>query len=321
MKKYLYIVWGCLLMVLSGCENDSMAPFASKYPSVDERFKSSMTYHYDMGYDTLIAKSEEYKIYVCTDTHLAVSYQNLRDAELRGDDPLKLLSNLATFIQLYRADTLCPAAVHLGDLVESDITYDVFRYPLKKIPLNPNKYDTMYTTIGNHDIFYTQYYAYRYHVAKSSTYYFIVKTPSGKKDLFICLDTATGTLGRMQLQWLKDLLAQANDKSIYHTQYRHIIVYTHVNIFRRDNTSADISTTAIEETNELMYLFRKYNVKQFWAGHDHSREEFMQGGVKYIIVDSMEETNKEAAFMILHVGEELNNTFHSILPYRQQFYP
>ena len=318
MKNYLFIVVSCLLVVLSSCENDSMAPFASKYPSVDERFVLSMLYNRDIGgFDTLQAKSEEYKIYVCTDTHLNVPHINLRDAELRGDDPLKLVSNLATFIQLDRADTLCPAAVCLGDLVESDITYDVFRYPLEKIPLNPNKHDTMYCTIGNHDVFYRQYYAYRYHIAKSSTYCFVVKTPSGKKDLYICLDTATGSLGRKQTEWLKGILAQANDQSWSSDYYRHIIVYTHVNIFRRDNTSADISTTAIEETNELLYLFRKYNVKQFWAGHDHSREEFMQGGVKYIIVDSMEETNNEAAFMILHVSEELNNTFHYIDHYKQ----
>ena len=318
MKRYLYLAICGFIVTLTACKkNDLLVPFSSKFPSVDKRFEWSMDYNRFYGVDTLYAPAEDYRLYVCTDTHLNVPYANLTEAEHQGADPMKLLSNFSKFINLYRADALCPAALCLGDLVESNITYDVFRYPLDNLPHNPVKWDTMYCTIGNHDVFYSQYYAYRYYISQTATYYFIIKTPSGKKDLYICLDTATGSLGYEQTEWLKYVLSEANktDGKPDHDAYRHIIVYTHVNIFRRDNTSADISTTAIEETYELMHLFQEYGVKQFWAGHDHAREEFMQGGVKYIIVDSMEQSSSEAAFMILHVGEQLNNTFHFIREY------
>lgn len=309
-----------LLVLTTACENDSLAPFASHYPSVEERFNLSQEYNWRNGdrVDTLYAKADDYKIYVCSDTHIAVPYYAILQAQWNGPNPM-MLSKLATFISLYRADTLCPAALCLGDLVESDITYESFRYPLDSLPLNPAKWDTMFCTIGNHDVFYRQYEAYRYWISPTSVYSFVIKTPSGKHDLYICLDTATGSLGRNQMNWLRNTLSEANVVDNYwnSNKFRHIIVYTHVNIFRRDNTSADISTTALEETYELMSLFQQYGVKQFWAGHDHSREEFTQGGVKYIIVDSMEESNGEAAFMILHVGDELNNTFHTIYSYKQ----
>ncbi len=164
----------------------------------------------------------------------------------------------------------------------------------------------MFVTIGNHDVFFDQWNNFIQYWP-TAMYYFVVET-NGKnkaKDLYICLDNAQGTFGELQIKWLKHLLAE-------HEQYRHIIVYAHINIFRRDNTSADIATVSLEETYELMSLFAKYGVEQYWSGHDHSREEFSHGGVKYIIVDSMQEENNESAYMILHVGKELNNTFHQI---------
>lgn len=277
-------------MVFGGCDNDSLAPFSSKAPSVDERFLESMEYNNRVGYPTLKVKDDEYRIYVCTDTHI------------HGKG-----TKFQQFIQLYHDDRDCPAAVHLGDLVESSESYDHFVDLLEEVPASPSKKDTMFVTLGNHDIFYAQWQSFTEHWP-ASVYYFVVES-SGKtkaKDLFICLDSAQGKIGAKQLNWLKWVLANSQGN------YRHVIVFSHVNIFRRDNTSADISTTALEETYELMWLFTHYGVKQFWSGHDHSREEFTEGNVKYIIVDSMEDDNQDAAYMILHVGEQLNNTFHFI---------
>ena len=281
----------CAIAFLAGgCDNDSMAPFSSKAPSVDERFTHSQIYNDGAGFPTLEVKDDEYRIYVCTDTHLKHSADNLQ-----------------RFVQLYHDDKDCPAAVHLGDLVESDESYGRFVQAVDEVPVNPSKKDTMFVTLGNHDIFYTQWYNYT-HYWPTSTYYFVVEC-GGKtkaKDLYICLDSAQGKIGIKQLTWLQWVLANSLGA------YRHIIVFSHVNIFRRDNTSADISTTALEETYELMWQFTRFGIKQFWSGHDHSREEFTEGGVKYIIVDSMEDENPDAAYMILHVGAQLNNTFHFI---------
>ena len=257
---------------------------------MEKRFEKSMFFNEDKGYAVLKVPDDEYRIYVCTDTHVKDSTTTLRK-----------------FIQLYHDDPDCPAAVHVGDLIESDETYRTFVLACDDTPALPGKKDTIFVTIGNHDIFYKQWYDYTY-FWPSSTYYFVVES-EGKnnvKDLYICLDSAQGKIGFLQMKWLRDLLQE------WYGSYRHVIVFSHVNIFRRENTSADISTTALEETYELMWLFSTYGVEQFWAGHDHSREEFTEGGVKYIIIDSMQDGNPEAAYMILHVGSQLNNTFHFI---------
>jgi hypothetical protein len=241
------------------------------------------------GYTTIQVHDDEYTVYVCTDTHVATVNKKLQ-----------------TFIQTYRNDKTCPVAVCLGDLIEADHSYLWFKEAFDHVKTNPAKPDTMFVTIGNHDVFFDKWNEYIQYWP-TAMYYFVVET-NGKtkaKDLYICLDNAQGTFGELQIKWLKHLLAE-------HEQYRHIIVYAHVNIFRRDNTSADIATVSLEETYELMSLFAKYGVEQYWSGHDHSREEFSHGGVKYIIVDSMQEENNESAYMILHVGKELNNTFHQI---------
>lgn len=291
MKRYLYIgTVVALSFVFVGCDKDSMAMFTSEKPYVDDRFDKSMFYNNYAGYPTLTVKDDEYRIYVCTDTHLKETSNNFR-----------------TFIQRYHDDKDCPAAVHLGDLVESDASYELIINALAETPASPSKKDTMFITLGNHDIFYTQWYNYTQYWP-TSTYYFVVQS-QGKnkvKDLYICLDSAQGKIGTKQMKWLRSLLESS------HSDYRHVIVFTHINIFRRDNTHADISTTALEETYELMWLFTRFGVKQFWSGHDHSREEFSEGNVKYMIIDSMEDDNPHAAYMILHVGSQLNNTFHFI---------
>lgn len=299
MKIKNIVLFFILTTILIACDENSLAPFASEFPSVDERFMMSMSYNNLNSYATIRVPNKDYKIYVCTDTHVA------------GEG---LHKTLKTFISLYKNDKDCPAACCLGDLVEADQPYDRFFAAFDGIKEHPNKRDTMFTVLGNHDIFYKQFYAYRYHIAQTTSYYFVVES-GNTKDLFICLDTATGTLGRIQMEWLKYVLENDAHK------YRHIIVFTHVNLFRRDNTYADISTTSIEETYELMSLFKQYGVKQVWAGHDHARDEFIHGKVKYITIDSMEEDNPNAAYMILHVGEELNNTFHPIRAIQEEMYP
>ena len=280
-----------LTTLLVACDENLLAPFASNFPSVDERFKISMSDDNVNLYDTIRVPNKEYKIYVCTDTHVA------------GQD---LNKTLKTFISLYKSDKDCPAACCLGDIVEANQRYEYFIEAFKDGYDYPCKKNNMFVALGNHDIFYDQYNAFRSHITQRTHYYFVVESNDKVRDLYICLDTATGTLGKIQIEWLKGLLEDEAHKN------RHIIVFTHVNIFRRDNTYADISTTSVEETYELMSLFSKYRVKQFWAGHDHARDEFIHGKVKYIMIDSMQEDNPNAAYMILHVGDELRNTYHPI---------
>ena len=59
-----------LTTLLVACDENSLAPFASNFPSVDERFKISMSDDNVNLYDTIRVPNKEYKIYVCTDTHV-----------------------------------------------------------------------------------------------------------------------------------------------------------------------------------------------------------------------------------------------------------
>ena len=232
-----------------------------------------------------------YRIYVCSDTHLNKTADNFR-----------------CFIRRYHNDADCPAAVHLGDLVEACETYDFFEQAQKETPAPAGKQDTLFVTPGNHDLFRNQWDSFLKHWP-TSTYYFVVESQNlpKTKDLYICLDSAQGTLGTLQLRWLRDFLVSA------HAEYRHIFIFTHLNMYRRDNTYADIATLPLEETIELMSLFSQCNITQYWSGHDHGRELFTIGGVTYIIVDTMKDSYPESAYMILHVGDKVENTFISIL--------
>lgn len=278
-----------VLTVLTGCSERSN-DYSAIVPSVNERFASSMEYNKAHGYAVLKVPDGDYRIYVCSDTHLNRTADNFR-----------------RFIRLYHDDADCPVAVNLGDLVEACETYDFYEQVLKETPAQAGKQDTMFVTPGNHDLFRNQWESFKKHWP-TSTYYFTVEVQDSAqtKDLYICLDTAQGTLGTLQMRWLRDLLESSR------IAFRHIVIFTHVNMYSRDHTYADISTLPLEETMELMDLFSRSGVAQYWAGHDHGRELFTIGGVTYIIVDTLKDPYPEPAYMIVHVGEKVENTFHAI---------
>ena len=289
MRHVYHIILMLVLALWTGC-SERMNNYSATVPQPNERFASSMAYNKAHGYATLKVPDGNYRIYVCSDTHLD-----------------KTADNFKHFIRLYHDDADCPAAVNLGDLVEACESYDFFEQALKDTPAGEGKHDTLFVTPGNHDLYRNQWESFQKHWP-TSTYYFVVEAQDSAKtrDLFICLDSAQGTLGTLQLRWLRDLLESS------HAAYRHIFIFSHVNMYRRDNTYADISTLPLEETMELMDLFSRSHVTQYWSGHDHGRELFSIGGVTYIIVDTLKDPYPEPAYMILHVGEQVENTFHSI---------
>ena len=133
---------------------------------------------------------------------------------------------------------------------------------------------------------------------------------TGKKlDLYICLDTAEGTLGTDQLKWLKALLAEKKNAG-----YRHIIVFTHTHLFKQDSSQGHTSNLSMEETYELTYLLSDAGVELYLCGHDHSREVTSYGGVKYITVDSSTDAEPEPYYMVMEVGKQITYDFISLLP-------
>ncbi len=153
---------------------------------------------------------------------------------------------------------------------------------------------------GNHDLYFGGWESF-YELFGSSTYKMEIIS-SGATDLYIFLDTGSGTLGNLQLDWLKDLLETEREN------YRYVIATTHLNFFRNRMTG---STNPLnEELLVLLDLFEKHKVNLLISGHDHDRyiEEF--GHTTYITLDAMKDGVEQASYMKLRVGEDgLNYSF------------
>ena len=191
MKKNIQLCFGSLLLVLgsffTACGPDAsldmVGMFAGTSPTIDERFEQSKEYNDKYGYATLQALSDDYHVYVCTDTHIT-----------------KTRTRWEHFIRTYRMDMLCPVAVHLGDIIDARTDYEFVNEALERHPLSailPIKPDTLMAVCGNHDIYFKQWNKF-INTFKTCNYYFIVKTPTGKHHDVRALPCA-GCLARRHL--------------------------------------------------------------------------------------------------------------------------
>lgn len=283
-----------LLIALTACGPDArldmVGMFAGTSPKIDERFAESQEYNKQHGFVTLQAPAEEYHVYVCTDTHIT-----------------KTQMRWMHFIDTYRKDILCPVAVHLGDIIDAQNYFDEMYNAFLSVPINIAKKDTLLTVAGNHDIYFKQWPLY-IDIFKTCCYYFIVETPSGAKDLFICYDSADGTLGKKQLDWLKETLEWSVTQS-----FRHVVGCTHTHLFKRDGSQGHSSNYTIEETYSLLNLFAKHGVDMVWTGHDHYREITETKGIVSIVVNSMRDEDKHPYYMLVKMGDKINYDFISCL--------
>jgi predicted phosphodiesterase len=300
MKKNIQIYISSLLLalgfILTACGPDSrldmVGMFAGSSPTIDKRFEQSMEYNQQTGFATIQALTDDYRVYVCTDTHIH-----------------KTRTRWEYFIDAYRADILCPVALHLGDIIDATTDLAYVEEALSPHPLSailPTKSDTLMAVCGNHDIYFKQWEQY-IATFKTSSYYFVVKTPTNKKDLFIVFDSADGTVGKKQLEWLRETLAWAKLQG-----FRHIVACTHTNFFKRDNSQGHSSNFTQEETYALLNLFTSHGVDMLWTGHDHSREITQVKGMTSISVDSMKDDDKEPFYMLVTMGEKIDYEFVSV---------
>ena len=293
MKKNIFIWTIAMLFVACGPDTrlDMVGMFAGSSPTIDERFEQSQQYNQQAGFATIQALTEEYHVYVCTDTHI-------HGTRTRWEH----------FIKSYRADLLCPVAVHLGDIIDARTEFEYVEDALKRHPLIemlPSK-DTLMAVCGNHDIYFKQW-EHFIKTFKTSSYYFVVKTPLGSKDLFIVYDSAHGTVGKKQLDWLRETLAWAKEQD-----FRRIVACTHTNLFNRDGSLGHISNFPIEETYALLNLLTENGVDMQWTGHDHFREITRVKDMTSIIVDSMEDDDQEPYYMLVTMGEKIDYEFVAV---------
>ncbi|MBR3565379.1 MAG: metallophosphoesterase [Paludibacteraceae bacterium] len=276
------------LILLTSCNGnyDIAGMFYGQSPRSDERFENSMTYNNSHGYPTIHTLSDTYKVYYGTDMHVDSTWHNTTQ-----------------WVTLLRNDTDCPFGIILGDIINAKNNFNNFDSALVFNPQTQKKDKPMFATVGNHDLYYGQWndYLERWH---TSTYYITVNTPNFK-DLFICMDSGDGTWGRKQFDWLKDVLKNAQSQN-----FRHITIFTHTHIFKRDGSQGHTSNYALEETYETLDLLSEYNVKWCVSGHCHNRDITDFKKTKYIIVDALEEHYPQPGYMIA--------TFSNILTYEQR---
>ena len=298
--KNIYIYLGFLFLVLgsifTACGPDTrldmVGMFAGTSPTIDERFEQSMAYNRQAGYATIHAPSENYHVYVCTDTHIH-----------------KTRTRWEYFINAYRTDMLCPVAVHLGDIIDATTDFVYVEEALLPSPATailPCKSDTLMAVCGNHDIYFKQWEKF-IKTFKTSSYYFVVETPAGEKDMFVVFDSADGTVGRKQLAWLREILTWAEKQS-----FRHIVACTHTNFFKRDNSQGHSSNFTQEETYTLLNLLTEHGVDMLWTGHDHSREITQVKSMTSIVVDSMKDEDKDPYYMLVTMGEKMDYEFVAV---------
>ena len=69
-KNYIFLIVTSLTLLYTGCSKDAMSLFEGYVPSMEKRFDKSMYYNEEHGYPVLKVKDDNYRIYVCTDTHV-----------------------------------------------------------------------------------------------------------------------------------------------------------------------------------------------------------------------------------------------------------
>lgn len=255
--------------------------FSPNGETVNTRFEHSQDYNTQVGIRHFDMGSDDYTIYVCTDSHITKKNHELLDR----------------FIAQYRAAASPKLALHLGDIIDAQENYPCADSILHFAGQTWS--DTILTALGNHDIYFKQWSIYR-QFFKTSAYWFDTRNGSKKLDLFICVDSAEGTLGTKQTKWLENLLNEKKKEG-----YRHIIIYTHTHLWKLDASQGHTSNLALEETYAITDMFGKYGVEYVWSGHQHARQSVIFKGVNYLVLDSSKDEEKGQAYMTVGMGRSV----------------
>ncbi len=281
-KKYSFLT---TILLLVACERYDVAGFVSP-PSkaVDARFEQSLAWQGLCGESQINVPADEYDFYVATDIHTSNSVENI-----------------TAFMTQARNDASAYFSLVLGDLVDCKGAFPLFVSALKYNALTQARNDTVFTTVGNHDLFFDQWDDYA-HYFGAATYSFVVKTPNFS-DLFVAIDSASGTLGCKQLQWLKRLLEERR------SAYRWCVVFTHTNLFKTDLSQFPSGNLLEDETYELTDVFAQNDVDLVLTGHDHYREELTYKNVRYVSVDALKDGLPKVHYLVVHSGKKLSYDF------------
>ena len=266
------IVVMALSITASSCSHlDLKGMFMPTGEGVEKRFAQSKEMHEDLKIGSVKAQ-ENYSFYVATDPHIDQTH-----------------TNLGIFNDALKNDSEAAFGVVLGDCI--DVKGNLPKY-LEALSYSPDKhaYDQqVFHVLGNHDLFFNGWVDFK-ELVGPAVWWFEVEFDGGK-DLFISLDTATGSLGRNQTEWFKSFLA-ANRKD-----YRHCVILTHTNFFYTDNSQTSSGNMPLEESYALIDLLGKHKVSLVLQGHDHHSEDLVYQNVRYTIIGAIHDRMEEPEYI------------------------
>ncbi len=272
-------VWIALLpvTVLVACYETDFSGFFLRDQSVNQRFDQSMEWNAKNPYREITVSADTYRIFTIGDSHVGGTV------------------NLERFFAFAQSEN--PAAIVMaGDMTTGrKADYMTFDEVLPDQDLLP-----WFMLVGNHELYFGGW-EHFHDLFGASVYLFAVKTPAAT-DLYICLDTGSGTLGSKQLKWLRETLENKRD------DFRHCVVFTHNNLFRIPRTIT--ANPPVEELHVLMDLFARYRVDYVITGHVHKREVFRFGNTTYIVLDALKDGLSHASYLDLVIkGEHTDFSF------------
>jgi len=263
------ILLSAVLLLAVSCNNDlDEAGFLYTKYSVEERFEMSQNWLEQHSPVNIIITDSTYRIFLFADTHIGTSM------EVRQ--------------MLNKADTCAVAAIGAGDVCRGHVeSYDSLEALVNDYPGLP-----IFMTTGNHDLYFGNWPEF-YSRFGASSYYFSVSTPVAS-DLFIVLDSGSGTLGGSQLDWLTEILEAKRHL------YRYVTITTHLNFFR-DGPSV-ICGLPPEELYSLLDLFMEYEVNMVVSGHEHHRYENVLGPTQFVTVEALHDEESNSSWVELEIG-------------------
>jgi UDP-2,3-diacylglucosamine pyrophosphatase LpxH len=265
LKRAGHVIFLAAIFFIQSCSGDvDLGGFFYTEERSNERFDNSMDWNQVHPEKNIIVNSDNYTFLVAGDSHCGPT------------------ANLDFFIEKAHEPGIS------FSLIAGDMTTGL-----------KNDYDTVmkhltgfaplpyFVAVGNHDLFFHGWISFTEYFG-SSVYTFTVTSLSGQ-DLFICLDTSTGTLGSKQMQWLKDTLKNRR------SSFRNCVIFTHVNFFREHRTQS--TTILVEEVYALLDLCADYSVDIVIMGHDHSNAVENFGKTLYITLDALEDDFEDASYV------------------------
>lgn len=245
---------------------------------VDARFEQSAKMNEDLC-AAVMESEESYVFYVAADAHVGQTHANLTE-----------------FNDITRNDTEASFVVMLGDCID---TRDNLPKYLEALSCDPERHacdHKIFHLLGNHDIYFNGWDNFK-ELIGPSVYWFEVVFPEGK-DLYISLDTATGTLGKKQTEWFRTFLEKNRSR------YRHCVILTHTNFFYTDNSQTGSGNMPIEESISLIDFLGRQNVSLVLQGHDHYREEIIYGNVSYMVLGAIADRIKSPEYLRVEATPE-----------------